>query len=82
MGRLRGFGENQYYRYELGEVPSPSNGRLMRTLIDNRTALVCAIKEISRSCTESSMKSMKLTLRSLISGLSLHVTRVYSMRMR
>ena len=45
MGRLLGFGENQYYRYELGEVPSPSNGRLMRTLIDNREALVCAIKE-------------------------------------
>jgi putative zinc finger/helix-turn-helix YgiT family protein len=36
MGRLLGFGENQYYRYELGEVPSPSNGRLLRTLIDNR----------------------------------------------
>lgn len=29
-GRLLGFGENQFYRYELGEVPSPSNGRLMR----------------------------------------------------
>lgn len=47
MGRLLGFGENQYYRYELGEVPSPSNGRLMRTLIDNRDALVSAIKESS-----------------------------------
>ena len=47
MGRLLGFGENQYYRYELGEVPSPSNGRLMRTLIDNREALICAIKESS-----------------------------------
>lgn len=45
MGRLLGFGENQYYRYELGEVPSPSNGRLMRTLIDNREALMSAIKE-------------------------------------
>ena len=45
MGRLLGFGENQYYRYELGEVPSPSNGRLMRTLIDNREALVSAIME-------------------------------------
>lgn len=45
MGRLLGFGENQYYRYELGEVPSPSNGRLMRTLIDNREALMCAIRE-------------------------------------
>ena len=44
MGRLLGFGENQYYRYELGEVPSPSNGRLMRTLIDNREALISAIK--------------------------------------
>lgn len=38
--------------------------------------------KISMSCTESSMKSMKLTLRNLISDLSLHVTRVYSMRMR
>ena len=47
MGRLLGFGENQYYRYELGEVPSPSNGRLMRTLIDNRDALMCAIQESS-----------------------------------
>lgn len=47
MGRLLGFGENQYYRYELGEVPSPSNGRLMRTLIDNREALMCAIQESS-----------------------------------
>lgn len=47
MGRLFGFGENQYYRYELGEVPSLSNGRLMRTLIDNREALVCAIRESS-----------------------------------
>lgn len=47
MGRLLGFGENQYYRYELGEVPSPSNGRLMRTLIDNREALICAIQESS-----------------------------------
>jgi uncharacterized phage-associated protein len=45
MGRLLGFGENQYYRYELGEVPSPSNGRLLRTLIDNREALICAIKD-------------------------------------
>lgn len=45
MGRLLGFGENQYYRYELGEVPSPSNGRLMRTLIDNREALMSAIRE-------------------------------------
>jgi putative zinc finger/helix-turn-helix YgiT family protein len=47
MGRLLGFGENQYYRYELGEVPSPSNGRLMRTLIDNREALIGAIKDSS-----------------------------------
>ena len=47
MGRLLGFGENQYYRYELGEVPSPSNGKLMRMLIDNREALVCAIKDSS-----------------------------------
>ena len=47
MGRLLGFGENQYYRYELGEVPSPSNGRLLRTFIDNREALMCAIKESS-----------------------------------
>jgi putative zinc finger/helix-turn-helix YgiT family protein len=45
MGRLLGFGENQYYRYELGEVPSPSNGRLLRTLIDNREALIYAIKD-------------------------------------
>lgn len=47
MGRLLGFGENMYYRYELGEVPSLSNGRLMRTLIDNREALVSAIQESS-----------------------------------
>lgn len=47
MGRLLGFGENQYYRYELGEVPSPSNGRLIRTLIDNREALICTIKDSS-----------------------------------
>lgn len=47
MGRLLGFGENQYYLYELGEVPSPSNGRLMRTFIDNREALMCAIQESS-----------------------------------
>ena len=47
MGRFLGFGENQYYRYELGEVPSPSNGRLMRTLIDNQEALVSAIKDSS-----------------------------------
>lgn len=47
MSRLLGFGDNQYYRYELGEVPSPSNGRLMRTLIDNREALICAIKDSS-----------------------------------
>lgn len=47
MGRVLGFGENQYYRYELGEVPSPSNGRLMRTLIDNRDALISAILESS-----------------------------------
>lgn len=45
MGRILGFGENQYYHYELGEVPSPSNGRLMRTLIDNREALKSAISE-------------------------------------
>lgn len=47
MSRLLGFGDNQYYRYELGEVPSPSNGRLMRTLIDNREALISAIKDSS-----------------------------------
>lgn len=47
MGRLLGFGENQYYHYELGEVPSPSNGRLMRTLIDSREALISAITESS-----------------------------------
>lgn len=47
MGRVLGFGENQYYHYELGEVPSPSNGRLMRTFIDNRKALVSAIRESS-----------------------------------
>ncbi|MCF0163928.1 MAG: DUF4065 domain-containing protein [Bacteroidales bacterium] len=47
MGRLLGFGENQYYRYELGEVPSLSNGRLLRTLIDNREALIHTIKESS-----------------------------------
>lgn len=45
MGRLLGFGENQYYRYELGEVPSLSNGRLLRMLIDNREALKSVIKE-------------------------------------
>ncbi len=47
MGRVLGFGENQYYHYELGEVPSPSNGRLLRTFIDNRKALVSAIVESS-----------------------------------
>lgn len=47
MGRLLGFGENQYYLYELGEVPSPSNGKLIRTLIDNRDALMSAIKDSS-----------------------------------
>ncbi len=47
MSRVLGFGENQYYHYELGEVPSPSNGRLLRTFIDNRGALVAAIKESS-----------------------------------
>ena len=47
MGRLLGFGENQYYRYELGEVPSPSNGKLMRTLIDNREVLISTIKDSS-----------------------------------
>lgn len=64
MGRLLGFGENQYYRYELGEVPSPSNGRLMRTLIDNREALMCAIKEssIKESNKEKSLLALsKLT---------------------
>ena len=65
MGRLLGFGENQYYRYELGEVPSPSNGRLMRTLIDNREALICAIEEssIKDSNKEKSLNALKrLTL--------------------
>ena len=47
MSRVLGFGENQYYHYELGEVPSPSNGRLLRTFIDNRDALLSAIKESS-----------------------------------
>ena len=47
MSRVLGFGENQYYHYELGEVPSPSNGRLMRTFIDNRDALLSAIKDSS-----------------------------------
>lgn len=64
MGRLLGFGENQYYRYELGEVPSLSNGRLMRTLIDNREALMCAIKEssIKESNKEKSLLALsKLT---------------------
>lgn len=64
MGRLLGFGENQYYRYELGEVPSPSNGRLMRTLIDNREALMSAIKEssIKESNKEKSLLALsKLT---------------------
>lgn len=45
MGRLLGFGENQYYRYELGEVPSLSNGKLMRIFIDHREELITAIKE-------------------------------------
>ncbi len=45
MGRLLGFGENQYYRYELGEIPSLSNGKLMRTFIDNREVLMCAIND-------------------------------------
>ena len=61
MGRLLGFGENQYYRYELGEVPSPSNGKLMRMLIDNREALVCAIKEsaIKESNKEKAIKALE-----------------------
>lgn len=60
MGRLLGFGENQYYHYELGEVPSPSNGRLMRTLIDNRDALISAIKEssIKESNKEKALKAL------------------------
>lgn len=61
MGRLLGFGENQYYRYELGEVPSPSNGRLMRTFIDNRAALVSAIKEssIKESNKEKALRALE-----------------------
>lgn len=61
MGRLLGFGENQYYRYELGEVPSPSNGRLMRTLISNRESLISAIKEspIKESNKAKALKSLE-----------------------
>jgi hypothetical protein len=44
MGRLLGIGMDLYSRYELGEVPSASNGRLLRTLIDHREALIRAIK--------------------------------------
>lgn len=64
MGRLLGFGENQYYRYELGEVPSPSNGRLMRTLIDNRDALVSAIQE--SSIKESNKKKALQSLNAIL----------------
>lgn len=61
MGRLLGFGENQYYRYELGEVPSPSNGKLMRTLIGNRDALLTAIKEspIKDSNKQKALKALE-----------------------
>ena len=65
MGRILGFGENQYYHYELGEVPSPSNGRLMRTLIDNREALMSAIREssIKNSNKEKALRALeKLSL--------------------
>lgn len=61
MGRILGFGENQYYHYELGEVPSPSNGRLMRTLIDNREALMSAIREssIKNSNKEKALRALE-----------------------
>lgn len=61
MGRILGFGENQYYHYELGEVPSPSNGRLMRTLIDNREALISAIREssIKNSNKEKALRALE-----------------------
>lgn len=61
MGRILGFGENQYYRYELGEVPSPSNGRLMRTLIDNREAFIRTIVDssIKESNKEKAVNALK-----------------------
>ena len=61
MGRLLGFGENQYYYYELGDVPSPSNGRLLRTFIDNREALISAIREssIKNNNKEKALKSLE-----------------------
>lgn len=60
MGRVLGFGENQYYHYELGEVPSPSNGRLLRTMIENRKALEDAIKDSPiKDCNkEKALKSL------------------------
>lgn len=60
MGRLLGFGENQYYHYELGEVPSPSNGKLLRTFIDNRKVLMSAIGEssIKNSNKEKALKAL------------------------
>lgn len=60
MGRLLGFGENQYYRYELGEVPSLSNGKLMRTFIDNREVLMSAIED--SSIKDSNKKKALLSL--------------------
>jgi putative zinc finger/helix-turn-helix YgiT family protein len=65
MGRLLGIGMDQYSRYELGEVPSASNGRLLRTLIDHREALIHAIKNstINNSNKEKAINALnELTL--------------------
>ena len=39
IGKLLGFGTNQWKRYESGQVPSESNGRLICAIRDKKVAL-------------------------------------------
>ncbi len=43
MSRLLGFGENQWSEFESDSMPSVSNGRYVRTLIDNPEALLLLV---------------------------------------
>lgn len=53
MAMILGFGENQYRLYENGEVPSLSNGRAIRAIIDSPSIIHSYVEAARGEMTES-----------------------------
>lgn len=67
MSLILGFGENQWRRYEQGEIPSVSNGKLIRSIMraDLFLDLVDSSKE---SLTESEFSRIRSRVNAVVSG--------------